>query len=536
MPLPTDGELGWGDVLNAQVAADEAAAAAVSALLSSHVANSPADPHGDRAFAQSLIQPVTSGTNTASGYVVCDGTGHIPAALMPSGGGLTNWYDVKNNTYGATGSGTVDDSTAINAALAAAVAAGGGVVWIPDGTYGIGSPLVTGSGVTILLSQGAIIQRISPVLAPGVMLQNYSASNAASEGYHAVIGGKWDAIGTTNQTSTCQIFSFVNAGAVYIQNTVLKNVANGSSAFGQFFGSSNVTIENVTCLGAAPSRTRAFNQQPVFRVEQSNSSNIPGLVAGDYITGPGSTGAMCNNINILNVDLNATTASDGSGAYTAWYAMAATTGTINSASLFHTNITVDICNATAFAGAGISANNWNNIIFTANVFNNPGPGNCFNQNWVGSAPTPLYWVVDDNEQPNSLAIQGSTTKTGSNFVAAGKIPVLNGYTYLVQGWFMYQGNNTNANVMYKVSGPGSGNISSFVQYPNNDGSAMVGGRLGYNTELDGPNYTNTSDWFIIYLNGMVTTTADGTVNLNFATSGGTLTVNAYYLSLIPVYS
>ncbi len=37
--------------------------------------------------------------------------------------------------YGATGDGTTDDSTAINAAIAAAATAGGGIVYLPEGVY-----------------------------------------------------------------------------------------------------------------------------------------------------------------------------------------------------------------------------------------------------------------------------------------------------------------------------------------------------------------------------------------------------------------
>lgn len=44
-------------------------------------------------------------------------------------------YNVKSDQYGAAGDGTTDDSTAINAAIAACSAAGGGTVYFPAGTY-----------------------------------------------------------------------------------------------------------------------------------------------------------------------------------------------------------------------------------------------------------------------------------------------------------------------------------------------------------------------------------------------------------------
>lgn len=54
-----------------------------------------------------------------------------------------NWINVKANAYGATGNGTTDDASAINAAITACKNAGGGVVYLPPGTYLAGSTLGT---------------------------------------------------------------------------------------------------------------------------------------------------------------------------------------------------------------------------------------------------------------------------------------------------------------------------------------------------------------------------------------------------------
>ncbi|MDD4868678.1 MAG: glycosyl hydrolase family 28-related protein, partial [Mycobacterium sp.] len=51
------------------------------------------------------------------------------------------FFDVKNPTYGAKGDNATSDSTAINAAITAAEAAGGGVVYFPSGTYIIDATL-----------------------------------------------------------------------------------------------------------------------------------------------------------------------------------------------------------------------------------------------------------------------------------------------------------------------------------------------------------------------------------------------------------
>lgn len=79
--------------------------------------------------------PITdvSASNT-DGYVT-------PAALSV----MTN-----GRQYGATGDGTTDDATAIQAALDAAAAAGGGTVYLPPGTYKIGSCLSVPAGVELV--------------------------------------------------------------------------------------------------------------------------------------------------------------------------------------------------------------------------------------------------------------------------------------------------------------------------------------------------------------------------------------------------
>jgi len=54
-------------------------------------------------------------------------------------GGSGDWFNVKS--YGATGNGSTDDTTAVQAALDAAISAGGGVVYFPRGVYVIGGAL-----------------------------------------------------------------------------------------------------------------------------------------------------------------------------------------------------------------------------------------------------------------------------------------------------------------------------------------------------------------------------------------------------------
>lgn len=69
-------------------------------------------------------------------------------------------YNVQSSTYGATGDGSTDDTTAIQAAITACNAAGGGIVWFPEGTYRTTSALTLSDKVS-LIGAGAHCTSIS---------------------------------------------------------------------------------------------------------------------------------------------------------------------------------------------------------------------------------------------------------------------------------------------------------------------------------------------------------------------------------------
>src|SRR5690606_10759765 len=78
-------------------------------------------------------------------------------------------YNVRD--FGAVGDGVTDDSTAIQAALDAANAAGGGEVYIPDGVYAIKTTLLIYSYTRLRLAPGATLIRAAnfvSMLRPGI--------------------------------------------------------------------------------------------------------------------------------------------------------------------------------------------------------------------------------------------------------------------------------------------------------------------------------------------------------------------------------
>ncbi|HXD65194.1 MAG TPA: glycosyl hydrolase family 28 protein, partial [Solirubrobacteraceae bacterium] len=62
-------------------------------------------------------------------------------------------------TYGAIGDGKTDNTTAIQAALTAAGAAGGGTVTVPSGTF-LSGPIVISSGTRLDLASGAVLKML----------------------------------------------------------------------------------------------------------------------------------------------------------------------------------------------------------------------------------------------------------------------------------------------------------------------------------------------------------------------------------------
>ena len=98
------------------------------------------------------IVPVANGGNGTATPTLTPGFGLTSSGswaaqtlVVP---GATQWLNVRGPAFGATGNGSTDDTAAIQAALTAAT--GGGVVYLPNGTYKITSTLTIPAAVTLL--------------------------------------------------------------------------------------------------------------------------------------------------------------------------------------------------------------------------------------------------------------------------------------------------------------------------------------------------------------------------------------------------
>lgn len=375
--LPTTGQLNWGTPLNNYIENELDPAGSATTAITNH--KSASDPHGDRSYANTLVSGFTTGANLPNGFVQLDVTGHIPATLAPTGGGITSLYDVKAN-FGATGNGTTDDSTAINNALTGCAAAGGGWVWVPAGTFACASTLVIGNNTALVLVPGAVIKRIGNPNAPGVMLANYTSSSTTGASNILVMGGMWVADGVS---TNCTPMTFVNGGGIVVKDTSIRGVQGGSGNPAIVTaGCQNVLYDNIALPGTAPSGARSAYYPPAFQIETTASATVSGLNSAMYSGSP-----PCKNIGIRNCDITAATSSDGNGNYTFYKFLA---GSINPvSSVYQQNIIVTANTATGLCSTPVWANNWqytNIADNTVQSFITPFTVS----SWTPSTPPALY--------------------------------------------------------------------------------------------------------------------------------------------------
>ena len=102
------------------------------------------------------------GTASAPQVVSTHLASALPLAQGGTGSAIQNFAAVFNvKGYGAAGDGSTPDDTAIQAAISAAVSAGGGVVWLPKGAYKLTTGLTMHSSVTIR-GAGALVATLRP--------------------------------------------------------------------------------------------------------------------------------------------------------------------------------------------------------------------------------------------------------------------------------------------------------------------------------------------------------------------------------------
>lgn len=283
--LPTDGQTNWGDPLNAFVNSTQTQANNLQTSLNNHAGNNPADPHGDRSYAQSLVTPITSGTNSPNGYVKLNSSGRIIASQITGSGGpggaYTGVFDAVA-TYGMT-AGTSDSSTACQNACNAAGSAGGGIVWIGPGSFSFGHFVVIPSNVWVLMSEGTTINRITSGTAPAYLFTNIKFDSSSSPNSNIKIsGGKLDATNGGTLSSACTPIFLVQSTRTRIEDTYIYNVFSNPAI--EFNGCSNFKV-NGTRFGGTSKTSGSPSTTPAVRINVTMSTTTPvGLLGSLYGT------------------------------------------------------------------------------------------------------------------------------------------------------------------------------------------------------------------------------------------------------------
>lgn len=150
-------------------------------------------------------------------------------------------FNVKDPEYGATGDGTTDDTTALQAALDAAET-DGGTIYVPQGTYGISATLTVANTVTLLGagSSASEIKALSTFPDNGKMI-NLGNDVAGSRSWLRHIR-----INADSRTGCVNVYSSVQQEGA-IENITCRLVVNKGIHFEATGGNApaNATIRDV---------------------------------------------------------------------------------------------------------------------------------------------------------------------------------------------------------------------------------------------------------------------------------------------------
>lgn len=390
--LPTDGELNWGDPLNTYISAVNTAQTATAASLSSHAANSPADPHGDRAYAASLVSPITTNVNGTNAYVKTNSSGVIPASLIysPVTGGMFEAIFDAVDMYGATPNNGADQSPALQNALNACNTNGGGIVYVGPGTFAIKSPLWIGSNTWLMMHPDCVLQRITGSPNAAYILTNITTSSGGASQNITITGGTLDAYGA-GVTSACTNLFIFSMGQLVVRDTQFKSPRGVSPAI-ELNAVVYARLENLGFGG--PIGTTTFDM-PAIRLNAASTTSTPaGFPSGLY------TGAGCAQITIA-------------GCYTQ-FQFSLTTGQYGLFSALvgndlgtslsgHSLITVTGCSTGYPSYSGGTASNSN-----APIFENP-----HNQHWNTVAISGnAWWDYSPNAWAEPTLLNGFTAGPG----------------------------------------------------------------------------------------------------------------------------
>ncbi|MEV7867492.1 right-handed parallel beta-helix repeat-containing protein [Streptomyces sp. NPDC088124] len=226
------------------------------------------------------------GPGNAARDVTLERTG--PGVLSLSGTLKADQVDLSGQrvynalAYGAKGTGIVDDAPAIQAALDAAYAAGGGIVLLPGGlTYGVGTFLVVKAKTTVW-AYGATIRSIHAnrgVLRNFMPDDSFTAFNGHSR--IAIYGGIWDGnasdgAGSGLVTGTTNIACFIHCRDVLVRDAVFLDTSSAHALeFNAVDGAQTLNCRFEGFRDNSGNGSRLSSEAIQIDLAKSGSSSIP---------------------------------------------------------------------------------------------------------------------------------------------------------------------------------------------------------------------------------------------------------------------
>lgn len=206
---------------------------------------------------------------------------------------------------GVDGTDTSNDASKLNEILKYATLIDEPInVYIPDGTYYIGSTLKVYTETNIVLSDNAVIKRMQSAGDKHMLINRTDPDATATEGEKGytqcrdinITGGTWDGNATGEKSANCLYFG--HAKNITVTNTTIKN--DSGAHLLEFAGVQNALVENVELYGYTMCRETGYTayqgEKEAIQLDVCTSGSAPAMKPYD--------GTACDSITIRNCKIH----------------------------------------------------------------------------------------------------------------------------------------------------------------------------------------------------------------------------------------
>lgn len=305
----------------AQVEIENAAATGTDLTTGQQVA-------GGRTDLNTFLTSMLSSFGAPNGQVLVGGVAQNIKDLLS--GSTAVFFSVQNSNYngGAKGNDSTDDTAAIQAAVNACQTAGGGIVWVPPGTYKITSAIAITSAKVWIMGASPSASIIKQYTASAYCLNTTSATDifCSNVAFQTGVGTALMVSGAGGTFVNCAFTAGSASAALSINNSniFLSCAFTQPNATGSVFGLGNaaqvqvvggsLTIPTATSAaildtGATVAGVIQFNGTKITHAAATGTTTLIPALAGVTASFVG-----CQFIVAAGATLNLTTASGGTPA------------------------------------------------------------------------------------------------------------------------------------------------------------------------------------------------------------------------------